>query len=69
MIPMWNWHYVVPKRVDIAKAKLPLDAEDPVVRELNFSDQPFLIITISNEDGLERIETLVDNLEDEVKKV
>ncbi len=57
------------ERVDIAKSKLPLDAEDPVVRELNFSDQPFLIITISNPDGLERIETLVDDLEDQIKKI
>ena len=57
------------ERVDIAKANLPADAEDPTVRELNFSDQPFMIITISNPDGLERIETVVDNLEDDIKKV
>lgn len=59
----------VKERVDIAKSKIPQDAEDPVVRELNFSDQPFLIVTISNPDGLERIESLVDHLESEIKKV
>ena len=57
------------ERVDIAKSKLPVDAEDPTVRELNFSDQPFLILTISNSDGLERIETLIDELEEDLKKV
>ena len=57
------------ERVDIAKANLPDDAEDPTVRELNFSDNPFMIITISNPDGLERIESLVDKLEDDIKKV
>ena len=59
----------VKERVDIAKAELPLDAEEPSVRELNFSDQPFLIVTLSNPDGLERLEAMVEYLQDEIEKV
>ncbi len=59
----------IKERVDTAKAKLPLDAEEPVVRELNFSDQPFLIITLSNPDGLERLERIVELLQDDIEKI
>ena len=59
----------VKERVDIAKTKIPRDAEEPIVKELNFSDQPFLILTLSNPDGLERLEELADIYEDGIKKV
>jgi multidrug efflux pump subunit AcrB len=59
----------VRERVDTAKTDLPEDAEDPIVKELNFSDQPILIINVSNPNGLEVIEKSIDYLEEEFKKV
>jgi multidrug efflux pump len=57
------------ERVDLAKPELPKDADDPVVKELNFSDQPVFIINISNPNGLEVLEKTVDFLEEEIKAV
>jgi multidrug efflux pump subunit AcrB len=59
----------VQERVDVAKPDLPEDAEEPSVRELNFSDQPVFIINISNPNGLEVLELPVDYLEDEIKAI
>ena len=59
----------VKERVDIAKADLPEDAMEPGVKELNFSDQPILIINISNPSGLEALEGGAKYFEDELKKV
>lgn len=57
------------ERVDLAKPKLPSDAEDPIVKELNFSDQPFMIATVSHPEGLHKIESYVDYLEEEIEKI
>lgn len=59
----------IKEKVDIAKAELPSDVEEPVVKELNFSDQPVLIITISHDDGLQKLEHYVDYLEDSIEDV
>lgn len=59
----------VKERVDIAKAEIPQDAEEPLVRELNFSDQPFFIIAMANPNGLNVLEDLVDFLEEEIKAI
>lgn len=34
--------------VDVAKSELPRDAEDPFVTEVNFADQPILVISVSS---------------------
>lgn len=59
----------VKERVDLAKPKLPTDAEEPVVKELDFSDQPFLIITVSHPNGLHKIEHYADKLEDAIENI
>ncbi|MBF0433004.1 MAG: efflux RND transporter permease subunit [Fibrobacteria bacterium] len=59
----------VKEKVDIAKAEIPDDAEEPYVRELNFSDAPIMIIVLSHPAGLEVLENSVDFLEEEIKRV
>ncbi len=59
----------VKEKVDIAKADIPDDAEEPYVRELNFSDQPIIIVVISHPAGLEVLSSTADILEDEFKRV
>lgn len=57
------------EKVDVAKAELPADAEEPIVKELNFSDQPIFIAVLSNKGGLEVIEKTADRLEEKFKRV
>lgn len=57
------------EKVDVAKAELPADAEEPIVKELNFSDQPIFIAVLSNKGGLEIIEKTADRLEEKFKRV
>lgn len=57
------------EKVDVAKAKLPADAEEPFVKELNMADMPVFIAVLSNSDGLEIIEKTADRLEELFKRV
>lgn len=57
------------EKVDVAKAELPADAEEPIVKELNFSDQPIFIAVLSNPGGLEIIEKTAEHLEESFKRV
>ncbi|MGL1936832.1 MAG: efflux RND transporter permease subunit, partial [Fibrobacterales bacterium] len=59
----------VRERVDIAKVQIPGEAEEPYVKELNFSDQPIFIAVLSHPEGLEVIEKHADYLQDEIKRI
>ncbi len=59
----------VRERVDIAKADLPVDANEPIVQELNFSRQPILILNLSNPAGLEILTPTADFLEEAIKRI
>jgi multidrug efflux pump subunit AcrB len=59
----------VRERVDTAKADIPEDAEEPFIKELNFSDQPIFIVNVSNPNGIEVLEDTTVLLEDEFKKI
>ncbi|MGL1900624.1 MAG: efflux RND transporter permease subunit [Fibrobacterales bacterium] len=59
----------VRERVDIAKVEIPSEAEEPYVKELNFSDQPIFIAVLSHPEGLEVIEKHADYLQDEIKRI
>jgi len=56
-------------RVERAKSDLPEDAEDPVVREISFTDIPVLIVTVAGPQDETVLKELVENLEDEVGRV
>jgi multidrug efflux pump subunit AcrB len=55
--------------VDKAKANFPSDANDPVVTKVNFSDQPILIISVSDDRSPASLTSLGEDLKKELKKV
>jgi multidrug efflux pump len=55
--------------VDQAKGELPEDATEPVITELNFADQPILVISISSDLAPVEFTKLGEELEDEFKGV
>jgi len=55
--------------VDKAKSGLPSDAEIPVVSKVNFSEQPILIVSISQDLSPASLTVLGDDLEKELKKI
>jgi CzcA family heavy metal efflux pump len=56
-------------RVDIAKSEFPEDAEEPVLRELNFSDVPILQVHLSGDLGPVELRRLAKELQDEVEAI
>jgi multidrug efflux pump len=54
--------------IDAAKPELPRDAEDPIVSEVNFANQPIFVISISSDatpsDFTALSETIVDEFKD-----
>lgn len=55
--------------VDVAKGELPEDASEPTVTELNFSDQPILVLSISSDLAPVAFTQLGETLADEFKTV
>jgi multidrug efflux pump subunit AcrB len=55
--------------VDKAKINLPSDADTPVVSKVNFSEQPILILSISEDISPASLTVLGDDLEKELKKI
>jgi len=56
-------------RVDIAEAELPLDAEEPVIKEINFAELPIMLISISGEVSPVQLKEVADDLQDELEAV
>ena len=54
--------------VDKVKTKLPTDADEPVVTKVNFSQQPILILSISQDLSPAGLTALGDSLEKEIRK-
>ncbi len=60
----------VKDKVDQAKNSLPTDLEDdPSVFEVNFSEMPIVIYSLSGTCGLPRLKELADDLKDEIEGV
>jgi HAE1 family hydrophobic/amphiphilic exporter-1 len=55
--------------VDKVKTKLPTDADEPTVTKVNFSQQPILILSISQDLSPAGLTRLGDDLEKELRKV
>ncbi len=57
-------------KVDMAKGELPTDLEDdPVVSEINISEMPILVLSLSGTVGLVRIKDMADDLKDEIEAI
>jgi multidrug efflux pump subunit AcrB len=53
-------------KVDEAKADLPTDADQPLVEELNFSNIPVFIVTLTSNYDMDRLEQIADRLKDRI---
>ncbi len=56
-------------KVDIAKSKLPADAEEPIVNEMNFSNFPILVVSISGDMPERTLLHLAQELQDEIETI
>jgi multidrug efflux pump len=56
-------------KVDLAKAELPQEAEEPVITEISFSDMPIVVATISGDISPVRLKQIADNLEEIIESV
>ena len=56
-------------KVAIAKTKMPVDIEEPVVSEINLSEQPMLFINLSGNFGLATLKDIADNLSDDIEAI
>jgi multidrug efflux pump len=54
-------------RVDIAKAELPDDANEPSVREFSVSDWPMFVVVLSHPDGVAVINDAAERVQNELK--
>jgi multidrug efflux pump subunit AcrB len=59
----------VKDKVDEAKPDLPADAEEPVVQELNFSNIPIFVISLSADYEIERLDEIAENLKDRIATI
>lgn len=55
--------------VDKVKSELPTEALDPTVSDVNFADQPILIVSVSGNLAPSELTTLGEEVSDEVKRV
>jgi multidrug efflux pump len=56
-------------RVDIAKGELPLDAEDPMIKEINLAEMPIMYIGISGDISPVQLKEIADTLQDTLETI
>jgi len=56
-------------RVDIAKGELPTDAEEPVIKEINFAEFPIMLVSISGDVSPVQLKEIADTLQDTLEAV
>ena len=57
-------------KVDLAKSELPADLEDdPEVIEINISELPILVLSLSGTAGLVRLKEIADDLEEDIESI
>jgi multidrug efflux pump len=56
-------------RVDLAKGELPLDAEEPVIKEINFAELPIMLISLSCDISPVQLKEAADDVQDALEAV
>jgi len=56
-------------RVDMAKSELPEDAQDPIIKEINFAEMPIILVSISGDVSPVQLKLIADNLQDSLETV
>ena len=59
----------VREKVDLAKAELPAEAEDPSIIEFDFSEIPIMQVNLSGQYGLVRLKELGEEMQDRVEQI
>ena len=59
----------VREKVDLAKAELPVEAEDPLIIEFDFSEMPIMQVNLSGQYGLVRLKELGEEIQDRVEQI
>ncbi len=60
----------VKDKVDEAKGELPTDLEnDPVVFEVNFSEMPIVVYSLSGTSGIPTLKEIADDLKDDIESI
>lgn len=57
------------ERVDLAKAELPADAEDPLITEVDLDDFPIMSVNLAADFSLARLTQIAERLQDELETV
>jgi len=55
--------------LDRVKHELPDDAEEPIIKEINFSEFPIMTINLSSRLGLLRLKTIAEDLEEKIEAI
>ena len=56
-------------RVDLAKGELPREAEEPVIKEINFAELPIMLISISGDVSPVQLKEIADDVQDALEAV
>jgi len=56
-------------RVDLAKGELPMDAEEPTIKEINFAELPIMLISLSGEVSPVQLKEVADDVQDALESV
>lgn len=59
----------VREAIDKVKPDLPDEIEEPVITEINLSEQPILIVNVSGEQDLTTLKDIAEKLKDKIEKV
>ncbi|MBF0288787.1 MAG: efflux RND transporter permease subunit [SAR324 cluster bacterium] len=59
----------VREALDRAEPELPVDAEDAIVKEINLSEEPILIINLSGKIGLVNLKLIAEDLKDRIEGI
>ncbi|HUH11609.1 MAG TPA: efflux RND transporter permease subunit, partial [Longimicrobiales bacterium] len=59
----------VREKVDLAKADLPGEAEEPTVVEFNFADVPIMQVNVSGNYSLVRLKEVAEDLQDRLEQI
>ena len=59
----------VREKVDLAKAELPGDVNEPVIEEINLSQFPIMQVNISGRYGLDELKKVAEDLQDQIESL
>jgi multidrug efflux pump subunit AcrB len=56
-------------KIDLAKAELPTEVEEPILKEISFADFPILMVNISGDISPVRLKVIADELEEAIESL